>query len=231
MAGSQERTLAGGAQMPEPTLVEGTVRRSAHARSPQVQELLRHLEAEGFDGAPRPLGYDDQGREVVSFIEGDVLDAPPYRLSDACLVSAAHLVRRFHDAAATSPLRGDAETVCHGDLGPHNTVFRNDRAIAIIDWSETVAPGSRAEDFAHAVWCFADLIEPDVPIKAQARAADLMCAEYPGMTPAIVVDELAARFLRARDRNAATGNARPVAVFERLLQWLDEHGDQIVSGG
>jgi len=30
------------------------------------------LEREGFDGAPRAFGFDDQGREVLTYIEGEV---------------------------------------------------------------------------------------------------------------------------------------------------------------
>ena len=90
--------------------------------------MLRHLEAVGFTGAPRILGGDEAGREVLSFIEGDVHvaapDSPDPRLSDAQLASAAKLIRRFHDATAGSVLAGPEEVICHGDLGPHNTVLR-----------------------------------------------------------------------------------------------------------
>jgi hypothetical protein len=37
-----------------------------------VHALLRHLAAAGFDGAPRVLGIDAQGREVLSYLEGEV---------------------------------------------------------------------------------------------------------------------------------------------------------------
>lgn len=46
--------------------VGGTVRRPACAWSASVDALLLHLEASGYEGAPRPLGYDEQGRQVLS---------------------------------------------------------------------------------------------------------------------------------------------------------------------
>ena len=49
-----------------------TVRRTGNPWSPAVLDLLRHLEREGFAGAPRALGFDDQGREVLTYIEGEV---------------------------------------------------------------------------------------------------------------------------------------------------------------
>lgn len=95
----------------------------------------------GFGGAPRALGYDELGREVLTFVEGDVPSGPPYELSDVCLLSATGLIRAFHDAAASSPLRDGQEVVCHGDLGPHNTVFRGENAVAIIDGDAISRPG------------------------------------------------------------------------------------------
>lgn len=133
MGQDPEQPLSGGAQTEGVVRVGATVRRPAHARSDVVQALLRHLETVGFDGAPRALGYDEQGREVVTFVEGDVLGAPPYDLSDDCLVSATSLIKAFHDATTTSPLRDGQEVVCHGDLGTHNTVFRGESAVALID--------------------------------------------------------------------------------------------------
>ncbi len=56
-----------------------------------------------------------------------------------------------------------------------------------------------------------------------------MCGAYPGMTTALVVRELTARFERARSQHAAAGRSGGVTVFERLLRWLDEHGEKIAA--
>ena len=49
-----------------PVRVGDTVRRPAGSSGESVRNLLLHLEAVGFDGAPRYLGTDEQGREVLS---------------------------------------------------------------------------------------------------------------------------------------------------------------------
>ena len=36
-----------------------------------VHALLRHFERVGFEGAPRALGFDDRGREVLTYVEGE----------------------------------------------------------------------------------------------------------------------------------------------------------------
>ena len=138
-----EERLAGGAQTAGVVRVGDTVRYPAHPRSEFLDGLLRHVERVGFDGAPRALGYDVSGRQVLTFVEGEVFHSPPYGLSDAQLLSATTLIHNYHDATAASSLRGGQEVVCHGDLGPHNMVFRGDQAVAIIDLDAGVAPGRR----------------------------------------------------------------------------------------
>jgi hypothetical protein len=158
-----EQALAGGQQTKGIVRVGQTVRRPLHDRSNYVHALLRHLEAVGFDGAPRLLGIDAQGREVLTYIPGEVVVRSPTWLSDARLDSAARLIRRFHDATAGTALAGDQEVVGHGDIGSHNIVFDGDVAVGIIDWDVSVGPGSRLVDLGHAVWCCADVAEQDVP--------------------------------------------------------------------
>ena len=53
-----------------------TVRRPVQRWSPAVHSLLRHLEAVGFSGAPRFLGIDELGREILSFVSGEVALRP-----------------------------------------------------------------------------------------------------------------------------------------------------------
>jgi hypothetical protein len=231
MKTSAERALWAERLAARPVRVGDTMRRPAHRRSAYVDALLRHLADAGFAGAPRPLGYDDQGRQILTFIEGDVLDGGgPYLLSDSRLRTATALIRAFHDATAYATLREGQEVVCHGDLGPHNTVFRGERAVAIIDFDDDVGPGRRVDDFASAVWGFADLTDAGVPVTEQARRTRLMCDVYGGITPAAVVAALTAEIRRARDRHRATGLDGAVRVFDDLLTWMTRHGEQIAGG-
>ena len=207
------------------------MRRPAHRRSAYVDALLQHLADVGFHQAPRPLGYDEQGRQIVTFIAGEVPDGEgPYLLDDARIGSAAAMIRAFHDATTSSVLRGGREVICHGDLGPHNTVFQGDRAVAIIDFEDDVGPGERIDDFAQAVWGFADLTSVDVAVAEQARKTRLMCEVYGGVTPVAVVDALTARFRRARDEHRVAGLRGAEQVFDGLLGWMGQFGGRIAAG-
>ena len=52
--------------------VGDTVRRPPGPNAEFVRALLRLLEQRGFGGAPRLLGRDDQGRDVLTYVEGRV---------------------------------------------------------------------------------------------------------------------------------------------------------------
>jgi hypothetical protein len=140
-----------------------TVRRSAPEDPQYTRALLGWFGEQGWTGAPRFLGTDDQGREVLSFIGGHVAwepAQPPSVTSDASLTRLAVLMREFHDLTAGTPLADGGEVACHNDLSPKNTVYRDEgaglRPVAFIDW-DIAAPGERIRDVAHACWQFLDL--------------------------------------------------------------------------
>ena len=137
-----EEVLRGGAVNPSVVRIGDTVRRTPSEATPAVHDLLRHLEAKGFDGAPRALGFDEVGREVLTFVYGDVSldDAWPDVLrEDSGLVAVVHLLMRFHDAIAdyAPPDLAQGDIACHGDPGPWNIVWRGDDPVAFIDWDFT----------------------------------------------------------------------------------------------
>jgi hypothetical protein len=154
--------------------VGDTVRRQSGHWTPAVHALLDHLEAVGFDGAPRALGTDAQGRDVTAYVPGLVgtlgpgLLAPQFRSVEACWAIGAWL-RAFHDAQAgfepdpTLPWRmvpgrrlEDGEVVVHHDVGTYNTVLRADGTFAVIDY-DFAAPGRPVEDLAYALWSWTPL--------------------------------------------------------------------------
>lgn len=154
--------------------VGNTVRRPLGPHSPLAHAILRHLEHKGFGGAPRFLGIDDQGRETLTFVEGEVANRPhPDWLADENrLVSLARLVRRLDDAmlgfapssdmleaAAAPEISGmppapaeEPEFIGHMDITPENVVFRNGEAIALIDF-DLAKPATRVDEvFNLCMW-------------------------------------------------------------------------------
>lgn len=140
--------------------VGDTVRRPAGPHTAAVHRLLRHLEAVGFTGAPRALGLDGQGREMLSFVDGEA-GLPPLPTGDDVLAALGVLLRTMHDAQAgygpdpdepwqDSPLRPPAgPVVCHLDLHPPNVILRNGLPVALVDW-DFAAPADPLDDVASA---------------------------------------------------------------------------------
>lgn len=132
----------------------GTVLRPAGPWTPAVHALLLHLERAGFAGAPRVVGdgYDGQGREVLTFIEGTFVH--PHAWSDDQIWHAGRLLRTLHDATAGFrpppgavwypwPFRaglGEPGTVIsHCDAGPWNFAVRDGLPFALTGW-DTAGP-------------------------------------------------------------------------------------------
>jgi hypothetical protein len=140
-----------------------TVRRPLHPWSPTIHELLRHLEGIGFPYSPRLLGIDDEGREVLTYIDGESGAAGWAKVvDDAGLVAMARLLREYHEAvrgfrpaapagwAADGGSLAGGELVCHGDFGPWNLVWRGTRPVGILDW-DYAWPAAAGHDVAYAL--------------------------------------------------------------------------------
>jgi Ser/Thr protein kinase RdoA (MazF antagonist) len=160
-----EEALAGGNVAALVARVGATVRKPVTAATPAVHALLDHLAAAGFDGAPRALGLDATGRQVLEYIAGDTADTLP-AMTGAQLGRVGALIRRLHDAIATFDAPQDAswevvippdrqELICHNDLAPWNLVCDGERTV-FIDW-DGAGPGSRLWDLAYAAHGFVPL--------------------------------------------------------------------------
>ncbi|MFD9950350.1 phosphotransferase [Nonomuraea sp. NPDC059023] len=179
-----EHRLAGG-RVSGAVRVGRTVRRRPgyYGDAGFVRDLLGFLERAGWDGAPRYLGVDEQGRETLSFLDGHVAWAPeqPEAVgADASLARAGELTRQLHDLTAGSPLAGAGEVVCHNDLWPGNIVYRDLgrglRPVAFIDW-DLAAPGARIHDVARLCWQYAGWWDGADPAEA-GRRARVICDGY-----------------------------------------------------
>src|SRR5438034_5842059 len=168
-----EERLVGGNTHGEVMRVGNTVRRPTGGWTPGVHALLQHLESVGYDGAPRLLGVDEEGREILSFVPGAVVWPDRFSLvqTDAALAEVAAAIRRYHDAVAEFPHerftwsdrgadpRGPREVLCHNDLAPWNLVRGEPDGWTFIDW-DVAAPGRVVWDLAWALLSFVPLM-PD----------------------------------------------------------------------
>jgi Phosphotransferase enzyme family len=233
---NDEVPLVGGNMTGGVVRVGDTVRRPAGPWTPAVHALLDHLNAVGFAGAPRALGIDDRGREVLTFVPGVVAWPDHFHLlhPDDRLSRVAGLIRDFHDAVAGFVPPADArwqalipadgaEIIAHHDLAPWNLIIAEGRW-AFIDW-DVAAPGTRLWDLAYAIHGFIPLTaDPAFQREDAGRRLRLFADAY-GLTQAQrqQIVPLLARRTRAMHTFLAEQAAREVQPWARL--WREGHGD------
>ena len=226
-------------ELPKGDVTEGVVRVGDTVRRPHsdtsdgVAGYLAHLEAVGFDRAPRYLGRDDKGRDILTFLAGDVpgdTNPPPWATSTTALASVARLTRALHDASAgyraAHPIRphdpsrpkptfppGEARLISHRDITPGNTVFRDGAAWGLIDF-DLSDETTRSIDLANTLMHWVPLCDPvdrrpsDVDVDVALRLRTMLDAYGRDEVPATLL--LEACELRFADGYAA-------------MKWAAEH--------
>lgn len=162
MKNQSEELLAGG-NVSRVYRSGDTVRRELKPDSPRIHRVLKHLESKGFSNAPKFLGIDEKGREILSFIEGEAGNYPlkEFMWSNDVLIEIAKMLRQYHDAVSDFPISGEwmpidntpdsHEVVCHNDFAIYNIIFRQEKSAGIIDF-DLAAPGPRLWDIAYALY-------------------------------------------------------------------------------
>lgn len=158
------------------TKIGNTVRRPIEFWQPAVADLLKYLESKDFPYSPKFLGIDDQGREVVSYLEGESGKAGWYKIhSENGLRNYAKLLRRYHDTVAgyRPPVElewangrhglNNNQLICHGDFGPWNIVWKGEEPVGIVDW-DLAHPNSPQYDILYALEYAAPFRDDDMVV-------------------------------------------------------------------
>jgi hypothetical protein len=206
--------------------------------SRSIHAFLRAVREAGFEGAPSPVGIDDDGRERLVFVEGAV-PVPPYpewSQSDTALASIARLLRGLHDAARQFDPQGrtwddsladpaGGVVVCHNDVCPENVVFRDGIAVALLDF-EFAAPGRPVYDVAHLARLCVPIDDEVDQARLGWRTAD-RCARLRVVADAYGLDrngraelltamnDAIARVEAAVRRRVDAGDANAIAMWNR----------------
>lgn len=210
--------------------VGDTVRRSAGPWTPAVHALLAHLAGKGFKGAPRPLGFDEQGREVLTFLEGETVGhrkpRPAWVYAEDTLDQVARWMRACHRAVAGfvpppgAVWRGGGTwapglIIAHNDATIHNAAWHLGRLTGFFDW-DFAGPATPEGDLALAAFSW-------VPLHARWFAA----AE--GFTDFAARPRRLDRFLRTYGWSGTAGEFLDV-VEARITDRADGIRDYAAAG-
>lgn len=219
--------------------VGDTVRRAAGPWTPSVHSLLQHLDQVGFVQAPKVLGVDDQGREVLSFLPGHTVGAsrpwPAWVHSEDALVQVARWLRSYHAAVEGFVPPADAIwregglwepglVVGQNDAAPYNAAWDDQgHLVGFFDW-DFAAPVSQEWDLAFTAFAWVPLharhvveAEGFTDFGDRARRLRLFLAEY-GWTGEVkaFLETVRARVLASANSIEDTAR-RGDPVYQRML--------------
>ncbi|MFB8227846.1 phosphotransferase [Cellulosimicrobium sp. NPDC055967] len=165
-----------------------TVRRPRGPHSPAVEAYLLHLERAGFERAPRFLGVDDDGREVVTFLPGEMGGRPSHAWAadEDVLVQLGTWQRDLHAVSRDVVLPDGVawpervqfpevpdvfdvpDVVGHNDLTVENALFvpagedpqGPHRLVGVVDF-DLAAPTTRLLDVATTLRYWAPVSAPE----------------------------------------------------------------------
>lgn len=219
-------------------LINNKIHRPVQYWTKSVHELLKHLETVGFSASPRVLGFDEHGREVLSYIQGESgADSWVKIVSDGGLRKYAKLLRSYHDAVASFVPGADSiwaysngrplehEIMCHGDFGPWNVVWQSDEPVGIIDW-DMVVPAQSEYDLLYALQYAAPFCDDTEAIKwrrfdvapDRKHRIAVFCEAYGAQVPDNITDKVASLQRKGADYVAAIAKHN----IEPQLSWLND---------
>lgn len=163
--------------------VGDTVHRPTGPWTAAVHALLGYL-APRVPNVPRVLGYDERGREVLSYLPGRVIDGDNEMLSAEQIISVARWTRGFHDAVAgfshPGPWRfflvSDSTLIGHNDIAPYNVCLEGDEVVGVFDW-DMAGPTTPLLELAFIAWNCVPLWR-DIGAGAAAERLRVIAAAY-----------------------------------------------------
>ena len=224
-----EQVLSGG-NINTVVKIGETVRRPVNAHSRTIHELLLHLEARRVP-APRFLGIDEQGREILSFIDGETEFPRGMWDGEDGLIASAELLRQFHDAtldfvpsepdnwAFTYPDANRRDVICHNDFAPYNMVFHGDLPVAVLDF-DLCGPGPRVRDLAYLAYWMTPLsfgsgelrVRSEKEVSSGSPRLIRLCESYGGVDPKDLLPMVSEVLHHMSDKLAATKMVGPEAA-------------------
>jgi hypothetical protein len=195
--------------------IGGTVHRATGPWTAAVHELLGFLGSR-LEHTPGVLGFDEQGREVLTFLPGRVVDIDTGLLTPGQIDSLVSWTRSFHEAVAgfrhpgpwRYPRVPQASLIGHNDIAPYNACFDGDDVAGVFDW-DMAGPTTPLMELAFIAWNCVPLWR-DIGDEASAERIRRICSAYGSVRPAQVSDAVPRRIQLMLDwipLGAAAGDA------------------------
>ncbi|HEX2706208.1 MAG TPA: phosphotransferase [Candidatus Lustribacter sp.] len=239
MTGDEEIPLAGG-NVSGAVRVGDTVRRPTGPWTPAVHAVLGHL-AGRLPHVPEVFGIDERGREILTFLPGEIVDIDSAVLTPGQLASLTGWTRRLHEAVAgfwhDGPWRcfpvEHPSVIGHNDIAPYNACFDGDELVGVFDW-DLAGPSTPLDELAFIAWNGVPLWRDVGPQETAARL-EIIASAYDGPTAGEILAAVPGRVQIVIDgipAAAAAGdpgmaNLMAIGEAERSGQSLDALQDRL----
>lgn len=201
--------------------VGDTVHRPTGPWTPAVHALLRFL-APRVDRIPRVLGFDAEGREVLSYLPGRVVDIDTEQLTTGQLAALVTWTRALHEAVSgfthpgpwRFPIPPVATIIGHNDIAPYNACFEGEDLVGVFDW-DMAGPTTPLVELAFIAWNGVPLWR-DIGAGPAAERVSLIAGTYGGVDPREVLTAVPGRIQRmlaSIPAGAAAGDAGMVNLM------------------
>jgi Phosphotransferase enzyme family len=168
-------------------LVGGRVHRATGPWTPAVHALLEYLHPR-LPHVPKAYGLDDEGREVLDYLPGYVIDLDREVLTEAQLRALVGWTRELHRLVAgfehPGPWRhfpvADATLIGHNDIAPYNACFDGDDLAGVFDW-DMAGPTTPLAELAFIAWNCVPLWRETGPADAADRL-EIIAETYGGFS-------------------------------------------------
>lgn len=202
---------------PNPTRRRGNT--AVHPAQPwtaTTHAYLRHLHANGFAAAQTVVGsgFDDDGHETLSWIEGTLYPHTAWPDPEESLYTVGRMLRQLHEVSRTFVPPVDAHwmpwtmhtdapsaIISHGNIAPWHVVFCDRRPVGIIGW-EYSGPVDPLEEVAVTAWYTVQFHDDDI-------------AEREGLPPAAE----RARWYRSFLDGYELPRAERARIIDLMLRW------------
>ncbi len=172
--------------------VGDTVRRATGPWTPAVHRLLEYLRPR-VPHVPEVLGFDERGREVLTYLPGRVVDIDTEVLTEAQLSSLVRWTRTFHQAVAGLAPDGpwrffpveNPTLIGHNDIASYNVCFDGDDLVGVFDW-DFAGPSTPLMEIAFVAWNGVPLWR-SMDEWLAAHRLRLIAADYGTFTPAEIL--------------------------------------------
>ena len=200
-----------------------------------MHALLAYLEPR-LPHIPKVLGFDEQGREILSYLPGRVIDTATERLNERQIVAVVGWTRAFHAAVREFSHPGpwryfplpSPTIIGHNDIAPYNVCFTGDELAGVFDW-DLAGPSTPLFELAFIAWNCVPLWT-DTGSSAAASRLALIASTYGAVDPLDVLYAVPPRIQAMLDGIPVAAAAGDKGMANLVAQGEPERSRQSLGG-